>query len=190
MTEIEKRKWEGYLDKNPLKWTDENNFSEDKDHASLITIEDKKATPERAQPSASSTPAPSKLSSAEKEPIMNSKDSQQSSAIETTSQKQTSEQDSMHQLEKSLDQEIAVVPGVPWESCSGEDLIEESQEQRAPSAKVQARSGIETSCKVCGAPDKLCLGCKLVAYCSKEHQSQDWKLHKSVCKGKQKASTS
>ena len=187
MTETEKRNWGEYLEKSPLKWTDENNFSEDKDHAPLLPAEEKKDTPERAQASAASAPASSNLSSVEKEAVKNSKDVQQSSDIDTMSQKQIFEQDSMHQPKKSLDPEVAVAPGDPWESCSEEDFTEESQEQRAPSTKVQAASSIETSCKVCGAPGKFCLGCKLVAYCGKEHQSQDWKLHKSVCKGKQKA---
>ena len=32
MTETEKRVWNEYVDKNPLKWLDENNFNEDKEH--------------------------------------------------------------------------------------------------------------------------------------------------------------
>ena len=187
MTETEKRNWEDYLEKNPLKWTDENNFSEDKDHAPLIPLEDENTTLEQAQPSASSAHASSNLSSVEKEAAKDSKESQESSNKPAASQQRTSEQGSMHGSKKSPDQETPAAPGDTWESFLEENIIEESQEQRAPSAKVQASSSIETSCKICGEPGKLCLGCKLVAYCSKEHQSQDWKLHKSVCKGKLKA---
>ena len=46
MTETEKRNWEDYLEKNPLKWTDENNFGEEKDHAPLIPVEKEKAASE------------------------------------------------------------------------------------------------------------------------------------------------
>nr|CAD7264050.1 unnamed protein product [Timema shepardi] len=39
------------------------------------------------------------------------------------------------------------------------------------------------ACDVCGAhaPNK-CSACKQVAYCTKEHQKQDWKRHKEVCR--------
>jgi MYND finger len=38
-------------------------------------------------------------------------------------------------------------------------------------------------CKVCGKPDKTlrCGQCKVVAYCGKEHQKADWKIHKRIC---------
>lgn len=40
------------------------------------------------------------------------------------------------------------------------------------------------ACSVCGKPANFtCGGCKLVSYCGKEHQKQDWRgSHKSVCK--------
>lgn len=39
------------------------------------------------------------------------------------------------------------------------------------------------SCAVCGHTDKLysCSRCKLIFYCSKEHQKKDWKKHKINC---------
>lgn len=37
-------------------------------------------------------------------------------------------------------------------------------------------------CKVCGVDTPLkCSNCKCVYYCSKEHQTQDWKTHKEGC---------
>jgi len=38
-------------------------------------------------------------------------------------------------------------------------------------------------CKVCGETEntKRCGRCKVVAYCGKEHQTADWKVHKKVC---------
>ncbi|XP_011865064.1 PREDICTED: uncharacterized protein LOC105560503 [Vollenhovia emeryi] len=43
-----------------------------------------------------------------------------------------------------------------------------------------------TVCHVCkrfgdDVPLKRCSGCKLISYCSKEHQKQHWKQHKSLC---------
>ena len=44
----------------------------------------------------------------------------------------------------------------------------------------------QTACAVCGVTDNLkrCAKCKLVRYCSREHQASDWKKHKLEC-GKQ-----
>jgi len=38
-------------------------------------------------------------------------------------------------------------------------------------------------CKVCGGTEKTmkCAQCKVVAYCGKEHQKADWKVHKRTC---------
>ncbi|CAH1164666.1 unnamed protein product [Phyllotreta striolata] len=38
-------------------------------------------------------------------------------------------------------------------------------------------------CAECGAPSELkCSACKLASYCSKEHQKQHWKNHKTACR--------
>ena len=37
-------------------------------------------------------------------------------------------------------------------------------------------------CRVCGETKTMkCGRCKVVAYCGKEHQKADWKVHKRVC---------
>jgi len=42
-------------------------------------------------------------------------------------------------------------------------------------------------CPVCSIEGtKLCGGCRQVAYCSKEHQLEHWKIHKSQCAQKHK----
>lgn len=37
-------------------------------------------------------------------------------------------------------------------------------------------------CKIRSEQLKVCGNCKTLAYCSKEHQKQDWKIHKDICK--------
>jgi len=50
-------------------------------------------------------------------------------------------------------------------------------------------------CAVCDKPGtkseklKVCSGCNGVAYCSKEHQREHWKVHKANCKKKAKRET-
>jgi hypothetical protein len=37
-------------------------------------------------------------------------------------------------------------------------------------------------CEVCEKPGRLCMRCREVAYCGKEHQMRDWKRHKKNCR--------
>lgn len=42
---------------------------------------------------------------------------------------------------------------------------------------------MSSTCGVCGEPaDLKCSACKLVSYCGKEHQKNDWKNHKTLCR--------
>jgi len=38
-------------------------------------------------------------------------------------------------------------------------------------------------CRVCGKTEKTrkCARCKVVTYCGREHQREDWRVHKNVC---------
>jgi hypothetical protein len=41
----------------------------------------------------------------------------------------------------------------------------------------------EDKCDICSAPaGHKCSACKQVSYCSKVHQKQDWKKHRSACR--------
>jgi hypothetical protein len=43
---------------------------------------------------------------------------------------------------------------------------------------------MEKFCIVCGSQDdvKQCQRCKLISYCGREHQLQDWDIHRKYCK--------
>jgi len=60
------------------------------------------------------------------------------------------------------------------------EVIAEGQDQRAsgPSASVEIMA-----CRICGKTEGTmrCGRCKVAAYCGREHQRADWKVHKKGC---------
>ena len=65
----------------------------------------------------------------------------------------------------------------------------------AEETKTNARdfdsSVLFLKCSVCGTSEKLlrCARCKTVAYCGREHQIRDWKIHRRACKPTQQTKT-
>ncbi|XP_032877639.1 egl nine homolog 1 isoform X3 [Amblyraja radiata] len=59
-----------------------------------------------------------------------------------------------------------------------------SENRPAPESRPPPPVDPDQSCGLCGKMEKLllCGRCKMSFYCSKEHQKQDWKKHKQVCK--------
>ncbi|KAK4873758.1 hypothetical protein RN001_013118 [Aquatica leii] len=48
---------------------------------------------------------------------------------------------------------------------------------------VELTEAVANNCAECQQPAELkCSGCKLIAYCCKEHQKKHWKTHKSECR--------
>ena len=90
MTETEKRVWNEFVEKNPLKWTEENNFPEDKDHApeAFQPPAETPAQPQTTQTARTTSKAPAKSSDEPKAPT--SQISQPSSST-TTQPAQSSE---------------------------------------------------------------------------------------------------
>lgn len=146
MTETEKRVWEDDVRKNPLKWTEENDFGEDKDHAPCEPAATSKVTAGEEDWEHKTEP-PSGSGSGE--------------------QRQDGDQ-SLHGADGSK----------PAAASGSDDVIQDETAE-------QSSSSIDVACGVCGQPGKRCTSCMSIAYCGKQHQKQDWKNHKSVCKGKQ-----
>ncbi|XP_078255258.1 egl nine homolog 1 isoform X3 [Rhinoraja longicauda] len=59
-----------------------------------------------------------------------------------------------------------------------------SENHPTPESRPPPPVDPDLSCGLCGKMEKLllCGRCKRSFYCSKEHQKQDWKKHKQVCK--------
>jgi hypothetical protein len=65
-------------------------------------------------------------------------------------------------------------------------LIDSDPQAAARSASIEGAADHlreVVSCNICGKSDKTlkCGQCKVVAYCGKEHQKADWKVHKRIC---------
>jgi hypothetical protein len=59
------------------------------------------------------------------------------------------------------------------------DVQEEMSE-----AGAEGQACVEVmACRVCGKTEGTmrCARCKVAAYCRKEHQKEDWKMHKRIC---------
>lgn len=75
------------------------------------------------------------------------------------------------------------------------ESINKSQEVKQTGASggpSSVKAGATATCRVCDKSEgaKFCQGCKLVAYCGKEHQKKDWSAHKQVCRSSTNANTS
>ncbi|KAF2471322.1 uncharacterized protein BDR25DRAFT_368132 [Lindgomyces ingoldianus] len=191
MTETEKRVWNDYLEKNPLKWTEENSFGEDKDHAPLVPVEqppktqvDARSTTTAGQSSSTVSRRNTKLS----EPLPQSG----GGSVEVGQQQETIPISASQTPTASSFSSTRPTPN-PAPPPQGNDSEPLLQSQSPPEASTPAppqnskpTSATEHPCKICAQPGHLCTSCRLVAYCSKEHQKQDWKAHKKDCKGKGK----
>ena len=222
MTESEKRVWKDYLEKNPLEWTEENNFGEDKDHTPVLPQESAAASgADGLEGETTSNAVANDEEGGDKEPEVAAVKPGEGSPDK---QRQDGEQplpgvDAAHLVDDSgsipLTPHQMTVPspsktglackvcGRPGRRCAGCMLVaycgKEHQLQDWKKHKtlcegktnagftVSSPSKTDFACRVCGQPGKRCVSCMLVAYCGKEHQLQDWKNHKTLCKGKKRA---
>ena len=160
MTKTEKRVWEHYVETNPLKWTEENNFGEDDDHVP------------QTLPKYPSTEV------VDKAPIK----STGLDAMPAKSRTETADSPANTVGTSQADYEG------PQDGINNTNAISNSEPiPTIPNDDENQSTHTNPTCKICGKPGKRCTNCSSVAYCGKEHQKQDWKNHKTACKGKQKA---
>ena len=58
---------------------------------------------------------------------------------------------------------------------------DQGRKVRGPSASMEVMP-----CRICGKTEEIrrCGRCRVVGYCGKEHQKEDWEIHKKVCVSK------
>ncbi|KAK2861236.1 hypothetical protein FQN49_004410 [Arthroderma sp. PD_2] len=194
MSKGEKQEWTAHLEQSPLRWTKENNFDANKDHGP-------RARREQAQQRDNSAVEATAASGRGNNDDNDDLDLKESAESHTASNASDAE---------------AIPPGTPLLYINGEpaviadETIAEqlqtqtddssppteageasdrtvSQQRTTGSSTPEPPADSQKACVVCSAPGKLCTGCRKIAYCGVEHQRSDWKTHKSICKGKQKA---
>jgi MYND finger len=199
MTETEKRAWGEYVERNPLQWTKDNDFGEEKEnvpppkrYARLDAFEDE------AQPGSSII---SVGNSTTQNHTVVAQPSPNTVSVSNSTMQNDSE--SAHHIPQSGNgKDVApsqesngkqnASPGVP-QPVQGEPPVskaiasntsEELQESPKPSLPPVEKEYIVHTCKICGKGGRLCIQCRSIAYCGTEHQKQDWKSHKQDCRPK------
>jgi hypothetical protein len=195
MAETEKRAWRDYLDKNLLKWAEENNFNEDKDNAPLEPLE----TTSQQNTSAGSTGAAAATSSSTtKQHTQQSTSVAQGSSAAACSQSQPPEPTPqpeaapliIHDGKPATDLFAALGPldesNLPLDDLGLDYLgLDDSDDHLLGDLNANASSSAQSSpnaCIVCLKPGRLCTNCRKAAYCGKKHQQEHWKVHKKECK--------
>ena len=186
MTETEKQIWRDYLQRNPLKWTTENRFGEEKDHVAPSSVSSERQQEQLPDPigssagnlsSAVNTNGEMKTGNSSSGPSNNYPNGQTSSHLsgaETTGAA-TGGAHGKQRADTNQDTPSAASASqmLPDSTNNGENLGSVGSEEA---------SCIVHTCKVCGKAGHLCKGCSVVAYCSKAHQSTDWPRHKAECR--------
>ncbi|CZR64422.1 uncharacterized protein PAC_14320 [Phialocephala subalpina] len=194
MTESEKRTWDEYKEKNLLKWLDESNFNEDKEHVPYIP----EATTQQAVSNNTATAASS--STARQQAAHPPPSTQSNSAEASSSQPQASAPEPeeppliIHDGKPATDLLAALGPvddiefpvddtpePDPYLDDLDDDIWDFGTKAKPPSS-TQSTSKLRI---ICQQPGSLCNNCRKVAYYSKAHQREHWKTHKSECKSSQ-----
>jgi hypothetical protein len=186
MTETEKQIWRDYLQRNPLKWTTENSFGEEKDNVAPSSVPSERQQDKSPDPSSNSTGISSSAVNTDVEMKTDNSSSGQSSnhhnwqtsshlgGAETTGAATGSAHGKQRaDTNQSTTSSAGASQMLPDSTNNGENLGSVGSEES---------SCIVHTCKVCGKAGHLCKGCSVVAYCSKEHQRTDWPRHKVECK--------
>lgn len=209
MTETEQRVWAEFVKKNPLKWTEENNFNEDKDHAPLVDVGDM-SNPQTTHSSTSTEKKSKATTTGEQKPAQSTQTTTQppivhngvpvsdlASAIGNIEESDLPREDdlvSRTKTDKELLDELEAQAREAKVKRGDATTQPSNSASTTPVAPTKPSTGTQDllelsdlSCVICGEPGMRCQSCRLVAYCSKEHQKKDWKNHKIECKGKSTA---
>lgn len=211
MTETEKRVWMEFVEKHPLKWTEENDFNEDKDHAPLVNLDDntssQQATTSATKSGGAATNAQTGAQSTSGSTTTGSQPKQSDAARPAeepaTASPRTSEPapliihhgkpttDLLSALEPLDESQFPLDDGSDffgeldegwWEpSDAGGNGEGSSSSQAGPLAQAQTSTSNTTQCTVCSQPGQPCGKCGKVAYCGEAHRRQDAKAHGIKC---------
>jgi MYND finger protein len=174
MTETEKREWSDYIEKNPLQWARDNNFGEEKENVPIPGRESDLNEIEGAQPLTETVSADNSSPQSNSESTQRDPDAKAQAASQQSDTKKNSS--SMMQKPVKGDSSAADV--------DTQNPPESTQLNANQPSRIEEEDYIIHTCKVCGKAGRLCTRCRLVAYCSTEHQKLDWKSHKPACKSK------
>ena len=181
MTETEKQIWRDYLQRNPLKWTTENSFGEEKDNFAPSSVRSERQRDKSPDPSSHGTGILSSAVNTDVEMKTDDSSSGQSS--------------NHHDGETSSHLVGAEITGAATGGARGKRRADRNQSTRSSTGASQMlpdstdngensgsvgsedASCIIHTCKICGKAGHLCKGWSAVAYCSKEHLR-----HKVECK--------
>lgn len=205
LTETERRVWEDYIDKNKLKWDEENDFDESKDNAPLSPPSAKSERQNGDAAIMDPTAQPAGANVVKNDPQSINSDTEASPAPENSTSPSTNPHTTeaptpLHSGPSTNPSATTKESTKSRSSHSQQSLLDEpipTAEEKLGASAVEANSRdninslngatVRLACKICGSPGMICQGCQLVAYCGKEHQRQDWRSHKTACKGKAKA---
>ena len=208
ISNAEKRAWSEHLEKDPLCGAEESRFGEGRDHAPTAL----EPAPTRNETAGAGTPAEDRYNAADAGKVDKPGAEKY---VKTSVAGSSPQQPSLPLPSSSSHPAEGPLPDLPLIYYNGQPLaiITEPTEQPQTQASSSLTTTSEASsrgqddppskpggpgapvvrqkpCQVCSAPGKLCDGCRSIVYCCKSHQKQDWKKHKSGCKGKTKAKVS
>jgi hypothetical protein len=201
VTEAEKREWQDFVEKNPLKlgYEPEKVMGQEKEKAVSSTPQPTSSAQSEGRNAQAATPTGSQAAStsttrATAAPPTSSPSSQQPMK-QTSTEANTSSPKATHLPQNESSPSATVQPSSAPSQRSPAVQASESESLAGNSAATAQIVGLPPTdidapltCRICDLPGtKVCTGCRKVRYCTAEHQTLDWKEHKKSCKPKGKA---
>ncbi|KAJ3029012.1 hypothetical protein HDV00_009811 [Rhizophlyctis rosea] len=204
MTEAERSTWKDFQEKNPVNgpWVEDDGNGKGKPPSQGSAVAGGSAVPaETAQQQNAATPAPrpaSRIVDLEDDPRYDDgwEDVDDNGEIDAgqnvptgtgtndgnANLQPTSVTSPVTTAPTSVTEPPAIVEDLAPDSTSSQPAPATSSAPPTPTP-TNATPSTTHPCAVCSKPGRLCANCRKVAYCSVEHQREDWrKGHKDVCK--------